>query len=211
MNRYLKHLFGHFKSLKINLPNIYIYNKYKCKRWLKGQKNHIFYFKREHRQINSPTEIRGCVIHTLYLENHWKSLRILEKSIEDILYIQDLSVACILWFPHVDNLNLTAPLTPRWCFISWQEVTDLAPGRHRAAGQRISVCSQGGSNYGHSDVWFLRGISEGISEGNEFLSETHCPPLLVLYNLESDEIVLQNTVLKRVFSWRAAQLRRLSH
>lgn len=118
MNRYLKHLFGHFKSLKINLPNIYIYNKYKFKRWLNGQKNHIFYFK-----LINPNE--------------------------------DLSVACILWFPRVGNLNLTAPLTPRWCFISWQEVTDLAPGRHRAAGQRISVCSQGGSNYGHSDVWFL--------------------------------------------------------
>lgn len=89
-------------------------------------------------------------------ESSWKSFKVFEKSIKGILYIQDLSLARVLWFTYrVGDLTLTAPLTRHWCFISWQEVTDLAPGRHGAVCQGISVCSQGGSNYGQSDVWFL--------------------------------------------------------
>lgn len=131
-----------------------------------------------------------------YLENHLKSLNVFTKSIKDFLYIQGPSVACILWSTCVGNLSLTAPLTQHWCFISWQEVTDLAPGRHCAASQRISVCSQEDGGF---QLWAQRCL---IS----LLSETQWPPLLVFDKLKSDEIVLQNIVLKRVFSWRAAQL-----
>lgn len=117
-----------------------------------------------------------------------KSLKVFEKS-NDILYIGDSSKACI---HHVGDLTQTGLLT-RHCFISWQEVTDLAPGCQPAACQRIRVCSQGGVPImGTAMIWI------------SLLSETRCPLPLVFYTLETDEIVLQNTEVKCVSGWRAA-------
>lgn len=88
--------------------------------------------------------IADCRIYMQVLKSRWRFLK-------EQWYFWDTSIACI---HHVGDLTWTGLLT-RHCFVSWQEVTDLAPGRQRAACQRIRVCSQGGSNYGHSNVWFL--------------------------------------------------------
>lgn len=125
--------------------------------------------------------IVDCRIYTQVLESHW---RFLKRAMIYLGYINSLCSPC--WWSDPDW-----PPNPTLFY--------LMTGSHRF-GSRSPSCSlpanpcllSGGFQLWPQ--WCLISL----------LSETRCPLPLVLYTLETDEIVLQNTVVKCVSCWRAA-------
>lgn len=129
--------------------------------------------------------ITDCRIYMQVLESYWKFLKRAMIYLGSIAqYINSLYSPC--WWSDPDwppNLILFCLMT----------------GSHRF-GSRSPACSLPANPCllsGGFQLWAQQCL---IS----LLSETRCPLPLVLYTLETDEIVLQNTVVQCVSSWRAA-------